>query len=143
MNKNPVQKYRRSRGGKHVKDRVRADVHSRVRNVVAHVLMPRTVTAAAIERVGMYNDHAEIAETVKEHVVPRQSLSRKLLLRVFPLSLETEVVHARQYDHKLKRMVETTHQRLAWKSDRTLLNPMKVETTMPTVKREGYVKVGP
>lgn len=74
-----------------------------------------------------YHECAEVEETEADYLIPRQSLTTKLHLRLFPQRREFEslrpTVH-HQADKKGK-LVEVTNPkaRLVWKSDRTLLNP--------------------
>lgn len=92
-------------------------------------LRPENPTDSIIrtKSTAKYFEYAGEPETVEEHIVPRKSLTRKLLLRVFPPQVEVEQVKGRQLDKKSGRMVETTDNRVVWKSDRSLLRNNKPE----------------
>lgn len=79
------------------------------------------------DEVGIYWD--EFAqETIRDHVVPRKSLTQKQHLKMFPATSETEPRKTRQWDHKLGRFDTTTDERTTWRSDTNLLRTGKPDT---------------
>lgn len=130
---------------KDLKDQAeRRDIHSKVYGVRRHNLVGTSVTAT-IEDRAKYVPGTNVEETEKDHIVPRQSLTRKQHLMVFPQTTETVTDKARQLDHKSGNMIETTDERVTWRSDKSLLekrNPFRNEKNIGTFKREGYVKEG-
>lgn len=135
------------------------DIHSRIAGLPsgthkghAHNLHGSSATAA-IAHAAQYFEAPLIEERAETHVIPRQSITRKQLLGVFPQQLEFAPRVSRQLDkpHYKRtgeiRMIEVVDQRLAWKSDKTLLrrgNPFKdaEEGERAGYKREGKVSVG-
>lgn len=116
------------------------DIHSKVRGNAVHNIECKTITAVIHDRA-IYNEHTAIYETIEDHIVPRNSVTVKQLLRVKPPVLETETVHCRQLDHSTGKMVETTDQRLVYRSDRTLLNGKAFQGARGYY-RQGSVSVG-
>lgn len=130
------------------------DIHSKVRGVRTIGRGAESPTAAIGER-GKYFGIADIAETKETHVVPRKSLTVKQLLAVKQPDIETEPVASRQLDKRDSdkftsvqealyqgRMVKTTDERMTWRADRSLLIRGTPGSTLPVVKRDGYVKQG-
>lgn len=95
-------------------------------------------------------------ETEETHLIPRQSVTRKQLLGIVPQTLElapipTKQLNKRSYDGKAKTVaeaiaqagvIETTENRLAWKSDRTLLKRNNPFTDPEAGQRDGYKREG-
>ena len=92
----------------------------------------RTATAAVGE-LGGFNEHLEVEED--------RSLTRKLHLKLFPQTVETETRKTRQLDQKHYKetgevkLVETTDQRVVWMSDKTLLDRTKRGSFQDNFKR--------
>lgn len=93
-------------------------------------------TSALVADAGKYFECAEIAETQEDHIIPRQSLTNQLHLRLFPITFETEQRNAKQRNKVDGKLVATTDNRVIWKSDRTLLRTNKPEATIPVFVRE-------
>ena len=96
----------------------------------------------AVEERAKYNEHTFIEETRETHVVPRQSTTDKQFLRLFPRRVEVEPIVTRQLDKQTGKMVETTENRVVWKSDRTLLDTAKPMQGIGTFRREGEIRQG-
>ena len=105
----------------------------------------------------IYNEHTEIEESKRDYLIPRQSLTTRLYLRLFDPVMESEPRRWKQLDlttkakqakeakqlqraHPANRaalaakinaqplaLVEGTDDVVVWKSDRTLLSTSKVE----------------
>jgi hypothetical protein len=73
-----------------------------------------------IEAGTYYESYSEV-ENEQDHIVPRRSLTQQQQLALFQPQIETETRKARQLDKRSGKMVETTDQRLVWKSDTSLL----------------------
>lgn len=99
-------------------------------------------TSAVVMDAAKYYDHTTIEETKQDHIIPRQSLTAKHFLALFPQSVEVEPVVSRQLDKLSGKMIETTDNRLVWKSDKTLLNRNKPGVEIGTFKREGSITQG-
>jgi hypothetical protein len=93
-----------------------------------------SVTASCAE-AGIYNDNCECQETAEDYIIPRKSLTVKQHLALFPQEVEYESRTIRRWQLDKRslplpgtigpvRMIETTDEsrRIAWKSDRSLLN---------------------
>ena len=89
----------------------------------------------AVVEAGKYYDCFEGEETEETHLIPRKSLTRQQHLRLFPPVIETEARKARQLDKRSGNMVETTDQRLVWKSDHSLLRSNKPQVNIGTFRR--------
>jgi len=112
----------------------------------SHPVKPNTggvsPTGAAIERA-KYNEHTFIGETVADHVVPRKSITDSQYLRLFPQTVEVEPIKTRQLDKATGKMVETTDNRVVWRSDRTLLDTTRPDSKLAgKFKREGEIRQG-
>jgi hypothetical protein len=136
---------RGKRAGAAVQAAVLRDIHSKVRGTRktqdGHNLHGTSVTAL-ITDTAKYVECSFIGETVEDHVIPRQSLTRKQLLGVFPAKIETEPVKSRQLDKVSGKLVETTDNRAVWRSDSTLLKRGNPFAAPKSFKREGSVSVG-
>lgn len=139
---------RGKRAGSHRKGEILRDIHSRIDGMPAgthcnhaHNLHGTSATAVVLD-AAKYNESALIDESKETHVVPRQSVTRKQLLGIFPQRFETEDQVSRQLDHVTGKMVEVHDTRTVWRSDKTLLrkgNPFKLQTKY---KRDGSISVG-
>lgn len=124
--------YRKTQAGKRGGSRNHAGDHRPVyRRPMERVhANSNSPTGAAIDRA-TFNHWAAIEETVEDHVVPRKSLTEKLLLGVFPQKTEVEPVPFKQLDKEHykrtseQRMISGTDNRTVWRSDRTLLERAK------------------
>lgn len=79
-----------------------------------------------------FNNNSEVIEDREGYLIPRKSLTHKYSLGNFPQDIEVEVMKGRQLDHcktspTFGQMVDFTYNRLVWKSDKTLLDPTKVD----------------
>lgn len=96
----------------------------------------------------IYYDCSEVREG-QEWISPRRSLTRKLLLNVFPQEIEIEktvlvtrqldkVLHAKTGEIKLIQVQNPREggYRVAWKSDKTLLRPGKNVQPESDLKRQ-------
>ena len=77
----------------------------------------RVVNAAKFFECFDFND----TEVKALGIVPRESLTSKQGLRMFPQTMETETIVTKQRDKVTGSMIEVTNQRQTWKSDKTLL----------------------
>lgn len=159
-----VQRKRGKRGGTNTRSALRKllqeewdrkDIHSKVRGV-RRLSDKGTTTTGILERGALTHRCSDLQETVKDHLIPRKSLTEKQLLMVFPRQVETEAIHGRQLDQlgntgkfttvdealSKCRMIETTDQRQTWRSDKSLLLPGKPGQRIGTFKRDGFVKLG-
>jgi hypothetical protein len=123
------------------------DIHSRIPGLPsghnsghAHNLHGKSATAA-VEQSAILFDCSFIEETVEDHIVPRHSLTRQQLLEFRPQELEFEAIKTKQRD-KDGRIVETTENRLAWRSDRTLLRRGNPFADAESGNRAGYRREG-
>lgn len=129
------------------------DIHSRVRGVAVHSGI-KSNFVATVEDNALYFDAAHLTETAATHIVPRQSITRKQLLNVFPQQRETAPVNSLQLDKRYliagdlapfpavyHYMIRTTDNRVVWRSDRNLLNRIPSDE-IGTFKREGSISVG-
>ena len=158
MSKSPIVRKRR---GKHVRDHLLADIHSKLDGTpvhstnYAHSLKGTTNTGVLPDRVGTYNAHSDQNETKDSHIVPRKSLTEKLLLHVIPQRVELAPVHSKQLDKsedgKYTSVEEcmakgkfnaVTDQRVVWRSDQSLLDRTKVQVNIPQFKRDGFIREG-
>lgn len=80
-----------------------------------------------------------LTNTVKEVYVEDKSLTARQHLRLLPQTLEFEPIKGKQL---LKdgsgELVETEEQRLVWKSSTSLLNRKSIDSTMPSIKIQGF-----
>lgn len=143
------------------------DIHSKIDGLPngthkGHTHAMRGVSSTAVvENAAGYFEGALIAETREDHIVPRQSLTRQQMIGFFPQKLEMRDEVTRQLDHKaydgkartaeeaIKQagLIQTTDQRVAWKSDVTLLrknNPFTdpEQSQATAFRREGSITVG-
>lgn len=149
---------RGKRAGVSTFDAAIRDIHSRVRGSAAHNLTGKSTASLAMD-AAQYFDCSTVDETREDHIVPRQSITRKQFLPFFPQRLETAAVPSKQldkagFDGKKytdsntavadNRMIAVTDNRVTWKSDRTLLNRSKPVTDIADLsfKRDGSVSVG-
>lgn len=136
-----------------VEDQRNTDIHSKVRGVFRAQASKDAPTGAIIER-GKYFSIAGIDETEADHIVPRKSLTVKQLLAA-RTELETEPMPTRQLDVRDQdrftsvsealehgRMIQTTDERLVWRLDRSLLIKGTPGSSLPIVKRDGFIKQG-
>lgn len=89
-----------------------------------------------------YFECAAVEETREDHIVPRQSITRQQYLGAFPVRVETETIPTRQLDKQSGELVETTDERITWRSDRSLLRRNKPFKDIGIFKREGMVAEG-
>jgi hypothetical protein len=138
----------RGKRGKRLTGAVRRDIHSHLDGLPsgshsgqAHKLTSNS-TAALVVDAAKYFACAAIEENRDDYIVPRQSLTRRLLLEAFPQQVETAPIPTRQLDKQTGELVETTDNRITWKSDKTLLRRNKPFEQIGTFKREGSVSEG-
>lgn len=132
---------RGTRAGSAVRNAELRDVHSRIRGNSAHNLHGTSATAV-LQDAAKYYECSFVEENRADHIVPRQSITRQQLLGIFPQRVETEPAATRQLDKQTGELVETTDNRVRWKSDKTLLrrgNPFSLPTDF---KRQGSIGVG-
>lgn len=99
-------------------------------------------TAALVVDAAKYFECAAIEENRDDYIVPRQSLTRRHLLGMFPQQVETAPIPTRQLDKQTGELVETTDNRITWRSDKTLLRRNKPFNEIGTFKREGTIAEG-
>lgn len=141
-------KRRGKRAGRATHDKELRDIHSRLSDrprggIAVHHPGKSNFTATVTDNAIFY-DGLPCSETVETHVVPRQSLSRKQLLRVFPQQVEFEEIPTKQLvlDGKaVPNPLPFNKHRVVWKSDKSLLNRIPTDK-IGTFKREGSVSVG-
>lgn len=148
MQNKPKQSRRGKRGGSAARLARQKDIHSKLdgrpsgtHSNHAHNLHGSSATAALAEAAKYYNG-ALIDENREDHIVPRQSITRKQFLGIVPPAMEMEPMQAKQLDKQSGKLIATTDDRLAWKQDETLLrrgDPFKAPRVF---KREGSVSVG-
>jgi hypothetical protein len=143
-----MHKTKRKRGKRGGSDKRLKDIHSKLdgrptgtHSNHAHNLHGNS-TANLVIDAAKYFECATIEENRQDHVIPRQSITRKQLLQIFPQRVETEPVPTKQLDRRSGNMVETTDNRVTWKSDRTLLRKGKPFDKIGVFKREGSISVG-
>jgi hypothetical protein len=82
------------------------------------------------------NEHYAGRETYKDYIVPRRSITETQQLGIAFPKIETVAMKSRQLDKgkiifpgedPSSYMIETTDQRVVWRSDKTLLNRSKVD----------------
>lgn len=95
----------------------------------------------AAEFAAKYFACASIEEQPETHLVPRKSITASQFLQFRSPELETEPMRARQLA-KDGSTVETTDNRLLWKSDRSLLRGNKPFSNMAKLRREGTIREG-
>lgn len=76
---------------------------------------------------GIYSECCEVQETKEDHIVPRDSYTRRHHLRLFPQSIELGDVKRVQIDKITGLPTITTDQVIVWRSDKTLLRQGKPE----------------
>lgn len=145
MGNKPNRLYRRKRSGRSVRNEELRDIHSKIRGGRAaqdgHNLHGTSITALAADRA-KYCEISECEETVETHIVPRRSITRKQYLGVFPARVETEAIKTHQRDKRTGELIETTDNRIVWKSDRTLLRRGNPFSAPYDIKRKGQVAEG-
>lgn len=156
---------RGKRGGRNASfsGEVRRDIHSRIDGLPSahhaghshNINSNKSVTAATMES-GKYRELAvDVEETREDYCIPRRSLSQRqglaLTTQIETESRVTRQLNKRRYDGKAttveeaiakQGLIETTDQRLTWRSDRTLLAPGNPFRDAESGNRAGYKREG-
>ncbi len=136
---NKLQRKRGKRGGQSARNAELRDVHAKIRGNAAHNLHNTSVTALIMDRAKHY-ECSTIEETAETHIIPRESLTGKLGLRLFPQVVEVAKIPTRVMEWGV--MVEKPYYRVTWRSDKTLLYRDKPGDRMAQLKRGGMVAEG-